>query len=885
MSDFRDVTFGEHLFSKIDDNAYLQKLYNNILFNYSKRLFQLHDLEDRPVNIDDALTFADILSKSYGTSLSDMHKIRAQEMVALLYAMYPDDERIKYCLGSVLVNTGNFLGMNRLTPKFENASVLENAFMYYNMNYLRIPTEEKDRFFPAQKEIYDNLDRPYFSYSAPTSMGKTFIMRIFIKHQIMNGIKKNFALLIPTKALINEITGELIEDLTILLKANNYRIVTSAGSIALEQEHNYIFVLTPERMLYILNDDPKLKLDYVFVDEAHKISSGDKRSSFYYMVIDKLEERRNHPHIIFASPNIPNPDVYLDTLYDKGNEYDSGSQLACKYAPVSQLKYIVDLWERNIRIFDSYSKRFIKLHDMSREYSLSEVIALIGDRKHNIVYCKSKNDAIQFARDYVDYKKLHDSTDNTDKKLLDLSEAIKSEVHSEYYLADLVQKGVAYHIGYLPANIRMQLENYYKEGLIKTMFCTSTLLEGVNLPAENLFITSYKKGLSNFSEVDFKNLMGRVGRAKYNLYGNVFVVRLKKQDKEEDLQKFEELLKNDVPPQKLSIESELSSNQKQLIVDTLCSGDVEIKKSRKDQSEDNYDLMRKTMLILLGDIVYGRNTRVYREFLNGRYLTEEQIRKIKKQFSVPGKMPDDDINVSYDQIQGLEALIRSGEKYPEIRDESREANYYETYDFLVKLAKAFKWRVYEHSTLGAGEGDEYTKLSWYTVLLTKWISGHGLNYIMTETIRDYDLNKRRVWINNHEWETYDKTRRHNNFIIASSLEAIEDVLLFRLSNYFLRFSEEWKSQHPNEMLTNDWHDFVEYGTTNHLRIILQRSGFKRESTAYICIKKNADKYVRGTPEEPKLLKSILECPNELVRNDAKDIQYNVPELFIEEGEN
>ena len=93
-------------------------------------------------------------------------------------------------------------------------------------------------------------------------------------------------------------------------------------------------------------------------------------------------------------------------------------------------------------------------------------------------------------------------------------------------------RGVAYHIGYLPANIRIQLEDYYREGLIKTMFCTSTLLEGVNLPAENLFITSYKKGLSSFSEVDFKNLVGRVGRAKYNLYGNVFIVRLQRQERE-----------------------------------------------------------------------------------------------------------------------------------------------------------------------------------------------------------------------------------------------------------------------------------------------------------------------------------------------------------------
>ena len=40
--------------------------------------------------------------------------------------------------------------------------------------------------------------------------------------------------------------------------------------------------MTPERMLYILIDDPELKIDYLFVDEAHKISSNDKRSVFYY---------------------------------------------------------------------------------------------------------------------------------------------------------------------------------------------------------------------------------------------------------------------------------------------------------------------------------------------------------------------------------------------------------------------------------------------------------------------------------------------------------------------------------------------------------------------------------------------------------------------------
>ena len=874
MSNFRDVTFGEHLFSKIDNNAYLQKLYHNILINYSKKLFNLDEMEKVPVDIGHALTFADVLSKSCGTNLSDIHKTRAQEMVALLYDMYPQNEQIKYYLGSVLANTGNFLGMKRLTPEFENASLLEKMFMHFNMDYLSVPSEEGSCFFPAQKEIYDSLSRSYFSYSAPTSMGKSFMMRTFIKQQIMNGTKKNFALLIPTKALINEVTSELIESLTTLLKETDYRIVTSSGSMALETKHNYIFVLTPERMLYILIDDPDLKIDYLFVDEAHKISSGDKRSAFYYKVINKLEERHSDTHIIFASPNIPNPRVYLDTLSKGEWIIDEEPIVACRYAPVSQLKYIIDLWERNIRIFDSYSKKFILLHEMNRQHSLSEVIARIGDRRHNIVYCKSKNDAIQYARDYANTQDVIG-----DKKLEAFAEAIRSDVHKEYYLAELVERGVAYHIGYLPANIRMQLEDYYREGLIKTMFCTSTLLEGVNLPAENLFITSYKKGLSNFSEVDFKNLVGRVGRAKYNLYGNVFIVRLQKQEREEDLQKFENLLKDDVPLQKLSIEAELNSNQKKLIVDTLLSGSVEIHKSKKNQSEDNYELMRKTMLILVGDIVDGRSIR--REF--APYLTTKTEMKIREQFSVAGKKPDDDINVSYDQIQGIEKLIRDGLSYPKIEDPKRGADYNETLFFLNKLAVAFKWRIYENRTLGAGEGQKYTKLTWYTVLLIQWMQGHGLSYIIGRSIDDYDKKKREVKVDYNKWETFDGSQKHKNIIIADTLEAIEDVLLFQLSNYFLKFSEAYKRQHPDEPFTNDWYEFVEYGTTNRLRIILQRSGFKRDSTEYI--RRNADKYVRGTPDNPKLLKwALLECPNELVRRDTQEIQYNVPELFIDEGE-
>ena len=87
----------------------------------------------------------------------------------------------------------------------------------------------------------------------------------------------------------------------------------------------------------------------------------------------------------------------------------------------------------------------------------------------------------------------------------------------------MVRYGIAYHIGYLPASIRARIEELFKSGNITVMFCTSTLLEGVNLPADNLFIMENKIFLSEMNTIDFRNLIGRVGRISFNLYGNVYL--------------------------------------------------------------------------------------------------------------------------------------------------------------------------------------------------------------------------------------------------------------------------------------------------------------------------------------------------------------------------
>ena len=861
------INLGTAIFQDLHYNPYLNELYDNILYNYSTRMFGVRGNDPRHVDIEDAMRFADILSKSTDPQNADKHKIMAQEIMALLHKIEPEHPAVNFYLGSVLLSAGNFRGLAMVTPDHQSNTLLEKLYAEFNKDMMRIPADPDKQFFRAQKLVYDRLDDPYFSYSGPTSMGKSFVMRMFIKKQIMDGTRANFALLVPTKALINEVTSSIINDLKEMLAENNYRLVTSAGALALKEDHKFILVLTPERLLYLLISNPELNIDHLFIDEAHKISTKGSRSAFYYKVVDMLSRRDKKPNITFASPNIPNPEIYLKLIPDAEVQFEQN--LTTTFTPVTQLKYLIDLPNQEILQYNSYTDNFTNVANLKETVSFIDILNRIGSEAQNIIYCSSTYKAVELAREFTETREPLDNKD-----LQTLSRDIKHEVHGDYYLADLITKGVAYHIGYLPSSIRMRIEELFKRNVIKTMFCTSTLVEGVNLPADNLFITHYKNGYSKLSPVDFKNLVGRVGRIEYNLYGNVFLARLEENVKKED---FISLLKEDVPEQKLSLVSELSKNQKKLIVRCLIEGNIELLRHPKNQSDENYELMRKFAIMLLRDITKGNKSLVWQAF--SPLLVEDTEAKIIEAFASKEEIPDDDISVSVDQTSNLTAAIANGLKYPEL-DSKGNVDYSELIIFLEKLCRIFKWDVYESSTLGYESRDgSHGKLRWYAVILSQWIKGTGLSFIMEQSLEYKRQNRGSGVMINFKPVTYNDSLEHRNIVISDTLQVIENVILFSISNYFLRFSTEYKRYHQVDSFPNDWYEYVEYGTINPLSIMLQRNGFSRETSTFI--RKNKDDYVVFTDTgDVKLRRSLLECGNISVFKEVKDVLYNVPELFI-----
>lgn len=862
------ITLGESIYSKIDQNEYLQKIYRTILYNYSVTLLG-EPQRKKPLKKEHALKFADILSKSAGIDRSEIHRSWAQEIVSLMNAIYPDDQMVRAYASSVLATIGNYRGLQLIKTKYRNTSFLDRLYSNFDLDYLAIPCQSNKYFFHSQKEIFNHLEDEAFSYSGPTSMGKSMIMRMFIKKKILEGFKGNFAMLIPTKALISEISTTIInEDMKEELGLKHYKVVTSGNSLFLKQENlNYIMVMTPERMLYAMISYPELPIDYLFIDEAHKISSYDGRSTFYFKVIDMLMQRERKPHIILASPNIPNPDVFLRSIPSEiGLKAD---WLRTTFTPVSQMKYVLDTQKLEFLVFNEHSSNndlFEKIMPLNKDDTNIDLIKKIVSKdtnKSNIVYCSGRSKAVKMAIELSRYAENLDVTE-----LNDLANEIENEIHSDYYLANLIRRGIAYHVGYLPQHIRFKIEKLYRERKIKTIFCTSTLIEGVNLPADNLIVISCRLGRKgNMSQVEFKNLLGRVGRIEYNLYGNVFIIR----DKKTSEKTLKNLLTKPIDNQKIAIFDELKSEIKKYIIDTLASGSSEFR-HLKEQTDEEYNLMRKTGLILLRDITNNRNSVIRASFSS--FLDETTTSLIKGIFQTnkKGLIPDDDINVSLDQTMSLTDAIENGLKYPELHD--GRVDYYELKQFLYQLSRIFNWNLYERGTLGNGSSIDY-----YAVILVRWMNGYGLSLLLKDTIDNNYHNSRQIKINNR-LEYFDNSQEHKNIVIGDTLQIIENVILFSIANYFLRFSSEYKKlKTDGKPFDNDWYEYVEYGSTNKLTIFFQRNGLSRDASDYI--REHRDIYIVKTNEGYKLKKSILQCKKDAIREELNDIQYNIPELFID----
>lgn len=149
----------------------------------------------------------------------------------------------------------------------------------------------------------------------------------------------------------------------------------------------------------------------------------------------------------------------------------------------------------------------------------------LGQDGQNLIYAKGQADCNKIASGLSEISGPIDFKKNTKEALTELSNFAKESVHPNFALAQTVLRGIGFHYGALPPLLRRSIEDCFRDGHLRFLACTSTLLHGLNLPAKNLFINKPYTGKDQpIESVDFWNLAGRAGRLGKEFEGNVFLV-------------------------------------------------------------------------------------------------------------------------------------------------------------------------------------------------------------------------------------------------------------------------------------------------------------------------------------------------------------------------
>lgn len=147
----RNASLAEALYYGIENDEYLQEIYDNLLYNYSVRLLGT-DLPIREINISDAMQFADLLAKCTYSPTAKRNQQWGQEIAILLGLVYPDEPVVKYNLGSVLSAVGNYRGLKTPMVKgYQNVDVFDQIFYEYDKDHHQIPGMDDEFFFRDQR--------------------------------------------------------------------------------------------------------------------------------------------------------------------------------------------------------------------------------------------------------------------------------------------------------------------------------------------------------------------------------------------------------------------------------------------------------------------------------------------------------------------------------------------------------------------------------------------------------------------------------------------------------------------------------------------------------------------------------------------------------------
>lgn len=387
---------------------------------------------------------------------------------------------------------------------------------------------------PFQRELWTLASsRRWISVSAPTSAGKSFIVRTWLAEQAELLPSFRAAYIVPTRALIEEVGNDLRADLP-----DHVSVYAIPWDGELGTGSHEVYVMTQERLHLLMGKQPDLSVDLLFVDEAQKFGD-DRRGVLLQQVVDELARRRPTTQVLMASPLTSNPELLLQgapaieplpiALHGASVTVNQ-NLLWCNQVPRTPREWTLDaVTEGELQRVGTFELPASPAQSVTKRLSLVAV-ALTGLESGTVVYVNTPGDAETVAL------QIHDAlgekgTLDDDLEIAALRDLIRRTIHRSYALVEALGRGVAFHYGSMPQLVRQEIERLFRAEKLRYLVCTSTLLEGVNLPCRLLIARNPQKGRGNpMSAGDFWNLAGRAGRWGKEFQGNIVCVDAAKVD-------------------------------------------------------------------------------------------------------------------------------------------------------------------------------------------------------------------------------------------------------------------------------------------------------------------------------------------------------------------
>jgi len=653
----------------------------------------------------------------------------------------------------------------------------------------------------------------------------------------MNVPKENIVALVPTKALINQYVADFKKDLKDDLTKNKYKIAVSS-TVENYKDSNLLLVLTPERLTRYLANKDNPAIGFIFVDEAQKITSTDDvRSLTTFRAVEKIIKQYPGINTYFASPLISNPDEFLNLF-----GLDSSKSLTIKNNTVSQHIFKVDF--NKSKVFYSFKNTFEEVADLPKDI-VDEIhfIRHIGSNTNALIYCHSVATVIENAQKLQSILKPNNNI-LISEKVKDVIKKIKEFVHKDYILASLLEYGIAFHYGNLPQVIRILIEDLYKEGEIRYLFTTSTLLEGINLPTTNLFILSNKKGIAKLDQLDFWNLSGRAGRMNIELNGNVFYIV-----KKDEADKYPTLPSKDIEVE-ATISTRLNKN-KIKIKKSLEGKDISGTESEKEQLH----YIKNMICVDVKVDKQEQNSYILKTLQNNKDIIDIANNKAQT-LVVPYNILYSNEWIDVDIQNSIYTHVISNKKlFPTTVD------YKTALEILERFYYLYDWEKNDNKL------NKISKLKYYALLVNQWINGISLSKIIYDSIEYNDSNNKEIYKYGQSQGVFSKDNpQHVNQHITEVIDDIEDILRYRFEKYFNHYYQVLENILGKGNAGSNWAKYLEYGTSNPTIIALEDLGLSRYTAQYIAENySNFIKYIDG--------EAVIDIENLLSQLNPENISY------------